>query len=56
MSPFFLVIADLVFQTTVVQDDHVVEEVATYTSNPTLRDAVLPDFEMPFGQVLRRSV
>ena len=46
MSPVFVVIVDVVFQQSsqvpLVQNDHVVEQIPTHTSDPTLGDAVLP--------------
>ncbi len=46
MSPVFVVIADIVSQqssqVSLVHNDHVVEQVPTYTPNPSLGDAVLP--------------
>ena len=46
MSPVFVVIADVFFQqpsqVPLVQNDHVVEQIPTHTSNPALGDAVLP--------------
>jgi hypothetical protein len=46
MSSVFVVIADVFFQqpsqVSLVQNDHVVEQVSTHTSNLTLGDAVLP--------------
>src|SRR5271166_2851550 len=46
MSPVFVVIVDVIFrqssQVPLVQTDHVVEQIATHTSDPTLGDAVLP--------------
>src|SRR5215475_12016722 len=46
MSPVFVVIADVFVQQSsqvrLVQNDHMVEQVPTYTPNPSLSNAVLP--------------
>ena len=46
MSPVFVVIADIVSQqpsqVSLVQNDHMIEQVPTHTSNPALGDAILP--------------
>ena len=46
MSPVFVTVVDVVFQQSsqvpLVQNDHVVEQIPTHTSDPTLGDAVLP--------------
>src|SRR5664279_3874176 len=46
MSPVFVVIVDVVFQQSsqvpLVQNDHVVEQIPTHTSNPALGNAILP--------------
>src|SRR5215469_2073965 len=46
MSPVFVVIADVFFQQSsqmsLVQDDHMIEQVPTHTPNPPLGDAILP--------------
>src|ERR1035441_5677602 len=46
MSPVFVIIAEVFFQQSsqmsLVQNDHMVEQLPTHTPNPTLGDAVLP--------------
>src|SRR5271166_1952846 len=46
MSSVFVVIADVFFrqpsQMSLVQNDHVVQQVSAHTSNPTLGNAILP--------------
>ena len=46
MSPVFVVIADIVSQqpsqVSLAQNDHMIEQVPTHTSNPALGDAILP--------------
>jgi hypothetical protein len=46
MSPVFVVIADIVSQqpsqVSLVQNDHMIEQVVTHTPDPALGDAVLP--------------
>jgi len=46
MSPVLVVIADIISQqsshVSLVQNDHMIEQVPTHTSNPALGNAILP--------------
>jgi hypothetical protein len=46
MSSVLVIIADVLFQqpsqVLLVEDDHVIEQVPSYTANPAVRNSVLP--------------